>query len=166
MIDTAPFSHCECRRMGNTYSVCQSDLMLEEEGKKVRLTPRAGEEAKALVLDGCVFTDNDTKCDAMYLFKGGNRKVVALVELKGSSDIAHAFAQLAYTRRKRPEYQVLKAALDNTGPGVALEKAFIVSNGMLSKPERERLENQHGIRVSEVLYSEPSGKVPNVREWM
>jgi hypothetical protein len=41
-----------------------------------------------------------------------------------------------------------------------------VSNGMLSKPERERLENQHGIRVNEILYSEPSSKVPDVREWI
>lgn len=166
MIDTTPYSHCECRRMGNTYPVCQSDLMLEEEGKKVRLTLRAGEEAKALVLDGCVFTDNDTKCDAMYLFRGGNRKVVALIELKGASDIAHAFAQLAYTRKHRHEYKLLKEALENTGPGIAMEKAFIVSNGMLSKPKRERLENRHGIRVNEILYSEPSSKVPDLRDWL
>ena len=166
MIDTTPYSHCECRRMGNTYPVCQSDLMLEEEGKKVRLTLRAGEEAKALVLDGCVFTDNDTKCDAMYLFKGNSRKVVTLVELKGVSDIAHAFTQLAYTRKHRPEDQRLKEALDYSGPGVAMERAFIVSNGMLSKPERERLENQCGIRVNEILYSEPSSKVPDLRDWL
>lgn len=140
--------------------------MLEEEGKKVRLTLRTGEEAKALVLDGCVFTDNATKCDAMYLFKGHSKKVAALVELKGASDIAHAFTQLAYTRKHHPEYQRLKETLDNSGSGTSMEKAFIVSNGMLSKPERERLENQHGIRVNEILYSEPSSKVPDVREWI
>src|SRR5690554_5125281 len=72
MIDTSPYQHCECLRMGNRHSVCQSELSLEEQGKKVTLSPRRGEEAKAIVLDGCVFTDNDTKCDALYLFKGGS----------------------------------------------------------------------------------------------
>src|SRR5690554_830013 len=156
MINTSPFSHCECRRMGNTHSVCRSDLMLQEEGKKVDLVPRAGEEAKAIVLDGCVFTDNATKCDAMYLFKGNGKKVVALVELKGAADIPHAFVQLAYTRYNRPEYDALKQALEGSGSDATLEKAFIVSNGMLSKPQRERLEKQHRIRVNEVLYSEPT----------
>ncbi|MCG5516375.1 MULTISPECIES: hypothetical protein [unclassified Ectothiorhodospira] len=103
--------------MGNIYRVCQSELMLEERGKKICLTPRGSEEAKALVLDGCMFTDNDTKCDAMYLFKGSNKKVMALVELKGTGDLAHAFVQLAYTRNHRPEYIDLKSLLDESGPG-------------------------------------------------
>jgi hypothetical protein len=151
--------------MGNTYPICQADLLLEENGKKVCLTLRANEEAKALVLDGCVFMDNLTKCDAMYLFKGHNKKVVALVELKGAGDIAHAFEQLAYTRKQRPEYLDLKQRLDQAGPGQTSEKAFIVSNGMLSKPQSERLESQHRIRISAVLYSEPSSRVPDLREW-
>lgn len=134
--------------MGNQYLVCQSALSLEEQGKKVTLSLRTNEEAKALVLDGCVFTDNHTKCDALYLFKASNRKVAALIKLKSAGDIPHAFKQL-----------------DQVGPGLLLEKAFIVTNGMLSKPERERLENQHGIRITEILQSEPSRKVPNLRDW-
>lgn len=150
--------------MGNTYALCQSDLTLEEQGKKLCLTLRTHEEAKALVLDGCVFTDNNTKCDAMYLFKAPGKKVVALVELKGAGDIPHAFEQLAYTRHRRA-YAELKQKLDASGPGKLVERAFVVSNGMLSKPEHERLEKLHGIRVSAVLYSEPSSKVPDLREW-
>ena len=163
MIDTRPFQHCECQRMGNQYAVCQSALSLEEQGKKVALTVRANEEAKAVVLDDCVFTDNAPRCDALYLFKSQNRKIAALVELKGAGDIPHAFEQLAYTRTQRPEYQMLRAQLDNAAPGKLIEKAFIVTNGMLSKPEREKLENRHGIRVNEILQSEPSGKVPDLR---
>ncbi|MGR2740873.1 hypothetical protein ACUY1T_20705 [Billgrantia sp. Q4P2] len=140
--------------------------MLEEQGKKVSLSLRANEEAKALVLDGCVFTNNAMKCDAMYLFKGHNKKVVALVELKGAGDIPHAFEQLAYTRFQRAEYGQLKQLLDTSGPGQMVEKAFIVSNGMLSKPAIERLERAHGIRVGAVLHSEPSSKVPDLREWL
>jgi len=33
--------------MGNQYTVCQSVLSLEEEGKKVTLSTRTNEEAKA-----------------------------------------------------------------------------------------------------------------------
>lgn len=165
MVDLGPYSHCECRRINNTYPLCQTDLMLEENGKKICLTLRANEKAKALVLDGCVFTDNNTKCDAMYLFQGQNKKVVALVELKGAGDIPHAFEQLAYTRQQRHEYADLKQRLDKAGPGQLIEKAFVVSNGMLSKPETERLENAHGIRVSAVLYSEPTSRVPDLRDW-
>jgi len=166
MIDTSPFQHCECQRMGNQYSVCQSALSLEEQGKKVTLITRANEEAKALVLDGCVFTDSNIKCDALYLFKSHNRKVAALVELKGAGDIPHAFEQLAYTRIQRQEYQQLRAQLDHSAPGPLIEKAFIVSNGMLSKPEREKLENKHGIRVNEVLHSKPRRKVPDLRTYI
>lgn len=165
MIDTSPFQHCECQRMGNQYAVCQSALSLEEQGKKITLSIRTNEEAKALVLDGCVFTDHFTKCDALYLFKSQNRKVAALVELKGAGNIPHAFEQLAYTRKHRPEYQRLRAKLDHSAPGQLIEKAFIVTNGMLSKPEREKLENRHGIRVNEVLQSEPSRKVPDLRNY-
>ncbi len=165
MINTEPFSHCECRRMDNTHQLCQSDLMLQEEGKKVELVLRTGEEAKALVLDGCVFTDNATKCDAMYLFQGKGKKVIALVELKGAADIAHAFKQLAYTRHQRPEYQDLKQALHSSGPGITQEKAFVISNGTLSKPLREQLEREHNIRVSAILHSESTSKVPDIRAY-
>lgn len=165
MIDTSPFEHCECQRMGNQYAVCQSALSLEEQGKKVTLSTRTNEEAKALVLDGCVFTDNNTKCDALYLFKSQNRKVAALVELKGAGGIPHAFEQLAYTRKYRLKYQDLRDQLDHSASGRLIEKAFIVTNGMLSKPEREKLENLLGIRVNEILQSEPSGKVPDLRNY-
>uniref|UniRef100_UPI004048DEC5 hypothetical protein n=1 Tax=Roseivirga sp. TaxID=1964215 RepID=UPI004048DEC5 len=58
MIDTSPYQHCECLRMVNCHDVCQGELTLEEKGKKVTLSVRANEEAKAVVLDGCVFKDN------------------------------------------------------------------------------------------------------------
>ncbi|MGB5232742.1 MAG: hypothetical protein WBN83_14610 [Desulfoprunum sp.] len=79
--------------------------------------------------------------------------------------IPHAFEQLAYTKRHRPEYAHLKNQLDQAGPGALIEKSFIVTNGMLPKPEIERLENRHKIRVSALLHSEPSKKMPDLREW-
>lgn len=166
MINTAPFEHCECMRMGNAHALCQSELSLEERGKKVCLIPRTGEEAKAVVMDGCVLTDNNTKCDAIFLWAGRNRKVAALVELKGVGDIPHAFEQLAYTRRERPEYSQLVDRLNQAVPGPLHHLAFVVTNGLLGKPEQERLENQWGIRVKAVLHSEPRKKVPDLRYWL
>ena len=61
--------------------------------------------------------------------------MVCLVQLKGASDIAHAFAQLA----------------------------FVVTNGLLSRPEKERLEKHHGMRVQEVLHCEASTPIPDLR---
>lgn len=81
------------------------------------------------------------------------------------SNIPHAFEQLAFTRKQRPEYQRLKAQLDDYGPGQSMEKAFIVTNGMLPKPLREKLEKQYGIRVNEILQFEPSSKVPDLRQY-
>lgn len=152
--------------MGNTYPLCKTDLMLEEQGKKVNLTLRAHEDARALVLDGCVFTDNDTKCDALYMYQGSGKKVMALVELKGANDIPRAFEQLAYTRRNRPEYADLKQRFDSAAAGPLEEKAFVVSNGFLPKPTHERLEKTHGIRVRAILHSEPVKKVPDLREYL
>lgn len=122
MINVAPFEHCLCQKMGNTLDLCDAVLTFCEKGKKVKLEIRQNEEAKALVLDGCVFQDNELKCDGLFLFRSGNKK----------------FA----------------------------EKAFIVSNGMLSKPERESLENQHGIRVREVLHCEATTPVPDLRQYL
>lgn len=166
MIDVSPYEHCACQKMGNTQALCTNDLCIEEKGKKLRLSLRANEEARVLVLDGCVFTDNKKKCDAVYLFRRQNTKVVALVELKGAGDLPHAFEQLAYTKRQRPEYGELREKLNAAGPGQLIERAFVVSNGMLSKPEHEALENRHGIRVTAILYSEPSAKAPDLREWL
>lgn len=166
MIDLDSYAKCACKRMGNTFPMCKTDLMLEEQGKKVTLTLRVHEEAKALVLDGCVFTDNDIRCDALYLYQGGGKKVMALVELKGANDIPRAFEQLAHTRKRRLEYADLKQRFDSARPGKLVEKAFVVSNGVLTKPEHEHLEKIHGIRVTAVLHSEPVKKIPDLREWL
>jgi len=149
--------------MANRHDVCKGELTLEEKGKKVTLSLRASEEAKAVVLDGCVFCDSDLKCDALFLFKGNKRKVVALVELKGAGHIAHAYEQLAYTRYNRAEYKHLKQNLNRSGPGQLKEMAFIVTNGMPSKPERQKLEDRYGMRVNEILKSEPTRKIPDLR---
>ncbi|MFZ4524571.1 MAG: hypothetical protein ACOYOE_03245 [Chlorobium sp.] len=149
--------------MGNTLDLCDAVLTFSEKGKKVKLVPRNDEEAKALVLDGCVFQDKLARCDGMFLLRSGNKKVIILVELKGAHDIPHAFEQLAYVQKYREEYRLIVDRFRKDGTGQLVEKAFIISNGMLSKPDREREEKKHGIRVREVLHCEATSPVPDLR---
>ena len=165
MIDVAPFEHCVCKRMANEHGLCGGELTLSERGKKVRLIPRQGEQAKAIVIDGCVLQDNALKCDGLFLLLGHGRMAVLLVELKGT-DVRHAFEQLQYVRRHRPEYSQLIAQLRARGQGNPIEKAFVVSNRIVPKPEHERLENQIGIRVTAILHSEAASPIPDLRRYL
>lgn len=166
MINVAPFQHCVCQKMSNTQNACLSEFGFLEQGKKVKLTPKKDEEVCAVVLDGCVFTDNSLKCDGLFLFASHTRKAAVLVELKGAGDIAHAFEQLAYVRQKRPEYTALLAGLNLLPGHKAIEKAFVVSNGFLTKPQKEKLERQHGIRVEALLHCEAVTQVPDLRQYI
>lgn len=166
MIDVAPYEHCVCRGMGNRLALCDGALIFSEQGKKVRLAVKSGEEAKALVLDGCVFMDNKLKCDGLFLYRGATKKVAMLVELKGASEIPHAFKQLAYVRRSRPEYRQLIDQFAADGAGQVIEKAIIVSNGILNKPEHEALEKQYNIRVAAILHSEATSPMPDARQYL
>lgn len=158
------FSECLCRRMANTQAVCRNDYTLSESGKSVSLVPRQGEQVTAYALDGCVFNDNQPKCDGLFIFQKANRRAAFLVELKGAHHIAHAFAQLAFVRQSRPEYrQILTSYFGSVMP---LERAFVVSNGLLTKHEHEQLEDAYGIRVSAVLHSEPTTPVPDLRRYL
>lgn len=44
------------------------------------------------------------------------------------------------------------------------QKYAIVSNGMLSKPELENLENQYKIRVKKILHCEATTPIPDLKE--
>ena len=166
LIDVNPFEECVCCKMPNNYDLCQDILTFSEKGKKVRLVIRPGEEAKALVLDGCVFKDNKLKCDGLFLFQKGNKKFALLVELKGAHNIAHAFQQLAYVQKSRKEYLQLVDRFQRDGVGKLTEKAFIVSNGQLTKTEQESLENQYGIRVTSVLLCEATSPIPDLSKYL
>ncbi|MGM0700851.1 MAG: hypothetical protein ACQEUG_00440 [Pseudomonadota bacterium] len=160
------YQGCVCRKMGNAQALCQGELTLGEQGKQVRLTPKAGEWTVAVVLDGCVLHDNQSKCDGLFLWQGNQRHAAVLVELKGAGDIPHAFEQLAYVKRHRAEYRQLVNRLEEEVRGRVAEKAVVVTNGLLSKPEQERLENHHGIRVMAVLHCEASSPIPELRDYL
>jgi hypothetical protein len=165
VIDVAPFDRCVCDRMVNAHDLCEGALTLSERGKKVRLSLRPGEQAKAIVIDGCVLQDNHPKCDGLFLFLGNHRAAALLVELKGT-DIQHAFEQLKSVRECRREYANLIERLRSCGQGRVTEKAFVVSSRMVSKPEHERWENQVGIRVTAILHSEAASPIPDLRAYL
>jgi len=154
------------KNIADTHPICLSEYGFSEEGKKVKLCPKSGEKVMAIVLDGCVFTDNKPKCDGLFLFAASNRKAAVLVELKGAGDIPRAFEQLAYVRTERLEYRDLLNRLNQLPGPKATEKAFIVSNGLLTKPQKENLENQYCIRVESVLHCEASTPVPDLRHYL
>lgn len=165
MIDVASFEHCVCDKFGKVHALCAGALTFAEQGKKVTLSIRSGETAKALVIDGCVLNDDKPKCDGLFLFLDNHRAAALLVELKGR-DIPHAFKQLAYVKRNRQEYAALIHILGSCGRGNAIEKAFVVSNVIPSTPEKERWENQYGIRVRAILHCEAISPIPDLRKYL
>jgi hypothetical protein len=165
MIDVAPFKHCVCDKLGKGRALCVGALTFAEQGKKVTLGIRSGEEAKALVIDGCVLKDGKLKCDGLFLFLDNHRAAALLVELKGR-DISHVFEQLAYVKHQRQEYADLIQMLGRCGRGRVVEKAFVVSNAIPSKPEKERWENKYGIRVRAILHCEATSSIPDLRDYL
>ena len=117
----------------------------------------------AIVMDGCVLSDNDTKCDALFLYHRGNRKYSFLVELKGAAEIEKAFYQLSYTRFQRDEYKNIIKKFNDIDQIKVNEKFAVVSNGMLPKPVVEKLENQYGIRVRSILHCESTTHIPDLK---
>ncbi|GKT12709.1 MAG: hypothetical protein ISEC1_P1689 [Thiomicrorhabdus sp.] len=166
MVDIEPFNHCICLRMVNHQSLCDGKHGFSEQGKKVRFSTRSGESLMTVVMDGCILTDQQLKCDGLFFFQSSSKNLVCLVELKGANHIAHAFEQLAFVQKHRDEYIQLKQAFTTNSVGQLQEKAFIVSNGSLSKVEHEKLENQHSIRVTAILHSEATTPVPDLRNYI
>lgn len=165
MIDLKRFETCVCQERSVPDSLCDGDLSFEEKGKKVKLSLRENEEAKAVAIDQCVCIDNELKCDGLFLYRRRNKHWIIMVELKGS-DIEHAFEQLAYMRNKRPEYKEIEKLFMNNENGEAQQEAFIVSNVMVSPVDKQKLEKSNGIRVKAILHSVATKPVPDIRQFL
>ncbi len=165
MIDIKKFETCTCREKGVPDGLCESKLSFEEKGKKVRLSLRANEEAKALAIDQCVCKDNDLKCDGLFLYRRKNRHWIIMIELKGR-DIEHAFEQLAYMRNHRPEYKEIEQLFMEGGNGRAQPEAFIVSNYKITSVLQQKLERTHRIRVKAILHSVATKPIPDIRYYL
>ncbi|MEB2786978.1 hypothetical protein [Algoriphagus persicinus] len=165
MIDLGRFEACVCTRKGQPSDSCEGILVLQEKGKKVTLRPKQKEQAKLVVLDGCVFKDNLPKCDGIFFYKKGNRAHMILVELKGG-DIDHAFEQVKYTREQRADYTSLRSQFSRNRTGSIIESAFVISNHRLDRVSHQKLEKAYGVRVKAVLHSEATTPIPDLRTWL
>jgi len=167
MIDLEDKKHCMCKKYNNSQSECLNEYTISEKGKTVKLEVKHKDETcSAIVIDQCIITDNNTKCDALFLFNSVTKKVSFLTELKGAGDIPKAFRQLSYTKNGRDEYQTIINKFKLIDNKKIIEKFVIISNGILDKNEREKLENEYKIRVTAVLHSEATTPVPNLRDYI
>jgi hypothetical protein len=165
VINLASLQHCVCQRMGNVLSLCDGEHQFSENGIKIRHTTRPGEKVTAVVLDGCVFTDQQMKCDGLFIFESQNHIVLSLVELKGK-DIAHAFEQIAYVKNQRTEYGQIKQQVVQQAIGNLNEKAFVVSSALISKTDKEKLESHYQLRITAILHSTATTPVPDIRSYI
>jgi hypothetical protein len=163
MINLNIDQNCICRKYNNSQSMCENEYTIAEEGKKVKLKTTKG-QVVAIALDGCLISDNDTKCDGLFLYETDNKKYSFLVELKGFGEIEKAFYQLSYVRDMRKVYKNIIDEFESVDNKKVHQKFVIVSNGILSKPKRERLENKYNIIIREILYSEPTKPIPDLKE--
>jgi hypothetical protein len=165
MIELKDFETCVCKSKGAPNSLCENKLTFEEKGKKVKLSIKANEEAKALAIDQCVCKDNLLKCDGLFLYRRKNNHWMIMVELKGR-DIVHAFEQLAYMKHHRPVYKEIEHLFMPENPGQLHHEAFIVSNFKITTVEQQKLEQRHGIRVKSILHSEATKPIPDIRKYL
>lgn len=167
MIDLEEKSNCICKKYNSCPDECIDQFTISEEGKSIKLVPKSStEKSIAIVLDQCIIKDNDTKCDALFLYNSQSKKVSFLVELKGAGEIEKAFYQLSYTKDKRDEYRNIINKFNDIDSKSTIQKYVIVSNGKINSKDKERLENTHKIRVSQVLHSEATTPIPNLREYV
>jgi hypothetical protein len=165
MIDLGQFETCVCKSRGIPNNLCDGDLSFDEKGKKVKISTRTGEEAKALAIDQCVCNDANLKCDGLFLYRRQNKNWMILIELKGS-EIEHAFKQLHYTRNNRPEYEQIETLFMAGQRGSLKHEAFVVSNFKKTEVEKQKLENKYGIRVKAILHSEACIPMLDVRRFL
>ena len=110
----------------------------------------------------CLIEDNETKCDAIFLYQTDIKKYSFLVELKGSGDIKKAFKQLSYTVNSRVQYRDLIDLFDDNS--AVKEKLIIVSDRPIQSFEMQKLENQYGIRVGKITHSTPNTPIPDLKD--
>jgi len=150
--------------MDNIPNECINQYTISEKGKSIKLVPKnQTEKISGIIIDQCIITDNNTKCDALFLFHSKNKKISFLTELKGAGDIPKAFMQLSYTR-DRIEYKELIDKFKNIDNKIVDEKFIIVSNGTMNKINQEKFEEKYNIRVRAILHSEATKPIPNLRE--
>jgi len=159
------YIRCVCIRNGEPHALCSGAYGLRENGMEVCLKPHHGEDACAIVVDGCLVSDRDVnpRCDGIFLLKQPNKKWVVTVELKGS-DLYRAYEQLNFTRRRRTFYSDLIDTFRNNETTQLIEYSYIISNSIVSSAQKARMNLQFNLNVRSILKTSASEPVPDLRK--
>lgn len=162
LIDLPKAVDCTCRTNLDPHDLCNGRYRLNENGVKVQMLPKKGEQVQLIILDGCLCTNEGRKCDALFVYQGKKGKVLISVELKGT-DIPSAVEQLALTR-KREEYQTIQEAFAEIKPhGHVREKAVLVSYQLIGQRDRVMLTRDHGLPFLPLVTTKGTGRVQDIR---
>jgi len=129
-----------------------------ERGKKFSIRPHSGEVVIQIKLDGCQFTDDKKRCDALFLCKPlSGPFLVILVELKGKN-LLKAFQQIEATLERLCAHNVNNLhkspnlnKVSRAWGGQHRSYAYIVSSSGRKLPlllsKRNEMQKRYGIRL-------------------
>ena len=160
----ANLAQCICLANKLPCDLCCGDLCFLDAGIHVVFRPKKNEAAVAVALDGCVFTDNQKKCDGMFVLFRSHQIDVLLVELKGSH-LEDAYEQIAYVVNHRQEYADFVSHLASLAPTNRRirESSVIVSSGKINERDREKMEKAWGVKPEVITAQKPASAAPDLR---
>ena len=147
------FNCCVCVKAGSCVdtgkrcSLCFGSNGFQERGQQAKLVPQNNDEqVKAIVLDGCLLSDDSKKrCDGLFLFCKASKIYIVLVELKGTH-IEDACDQLACVKNEHQEYTNLFKLIESDRKVKIIERFFIVTNVTVSLQELTRFNKEYNMR--------------------
>lgn len=171
--DLPPESNCcVCVKTGvcvdadKRCSLCFGDDGFQEKGQQVKLKAKSNEQVKAIVLDGCLLSDDSKKsCDGLFLFCKNNKTYILLIELKGTH-IEDAFEQLACVKYEHQEYKNLCRHIKKSTNGQIIEKCFVITNGAIGNAAKAKLEKFWRIKVRIVTQQKTRRDTVNLRNYL
>ena len=76
MNDCITKKECICQKNNSVPKECINETTIEDSKKRVKISLKNNsEKAIVVILDNCLITDNNTKCDALFLYQTKNKKM-------------------------------------------------------------------------------------------
>lgn len=169
-------ARCVCSKIHDSPRICWEDDGFQEKDNQVKLRARSGETVKAVVVDGCLLTDEQTKkCDGLFILidkkeKNKRKKIyIVLVELKGTN-IDVAFDQLASVKRCTEYQEIIEhfaKEINGSKPVRPIERFFIVTSAkMPPRLRQEKFERSYEIKVNIRTSARTKAKALDLREYL
>lgn len=155
---------CVCVDNKNPCDLCCGELCFLDQGIRVKLSIRSGEDAIGLALDGCVFTDNEKRCDGLFILKKTHKVFIILVELK-ATNIEAAYEQIAHVHKHRQQYADLVTHLTglHNSPRQIMKRDFIITKSAINSKEKQDYDKYFGIKP-QIITLGKSCSTPDIRD--